>query len=793
MAGGGESLCEVGVLNDLSGAEGVALTRGGEDDRDTACRGGLCAPSVVVLAVGGDGVRDAGLVVSGQRGAERGRPVLLEVLIKAPDSARHVGANIESVSANDSCSVGSDCVASLSVSSAHAVGIVEHVENVEKIENVFSDGMVTNEVAVERVACTMLLGDVECTSDREAGMGDAGARCRLAPRGQIPVEREPVTAPGLNVDNSDWFRLVAPSLERERVEQLYCTLRVADLQEKGRVELVIDVFMDCIRGVCSCVFSIEGAPAQLRPCRMFAECFCRGDVDPDWDYVLRGVCFGYRVIDAECSSSYSCSNYSSITKSPIGDTMSARLQLEIAEGLVTIVEQECVCTHALGSVPKGRDDFRAIVDCSNPAGVCVNAHTWSCRSKFSYNSVDSVTDFLQQDDALATVDISNAYRAVNTHPDSRARQGLRWDFGDGVVCMRDNRLCMGLSSSPYVFSKISDFVVRCLVREGFNCCVNYLDDFCLVGRDVEACREAQRALVAILGRIGFFVSFKKLSPAAGVTKFLGIEIDSVKMELRLPADKLKKLQIQLEKFIRKRKASKVELESLGGILAHCCKVVHGGRTFSRRIYDLMASARRNHHKVRLNEEFREDLRWWLEFAAVFNGHARIIPTRAPAVSVYSDASMSGFGALHGSDWVAGYFGFRQVNGVVELGHHWAGASDPGCATDNINVLEMWPILVGVRRWASGWRDKLVVFVTDNTQVCAALNTGRSKNKTTMCWLRLIFWESVKHNFRVKSVYINTNDNVICDSLSRLDCYKNIARVRDADVAKHLCCHHIFNC
>ena len=58
-------------------------------------------------------------------------------------------------------------------------------------------------------------------------------------------------------------------------------------------------------------------------------------------------------------------------------------------------------------------------------------------------------------------------------------QGLSWYFndGEGLVFLRDNRLCMGLNSSSYVFSKISDFVIRCIIREEFTEYVNYLDDF----------------------------------------------------------------------------------------------------------------------------------------------------------------------------------------------------------------------------------------------------------------------------------------------------------------------------
>ena len=135
---------------------------------------------------------------------------------------------------------------------------------------------------------------------------------------------------------------------------------------------------------------------------------------------------------------------------------------------------------------------------------------------------------------------------------------------------------MGLSSSPYVFSKLSDFVVRCMVREGYSDCINYLDDFCIVARTKREGEAAQRALVGILRRLGFYVSFKKVTPPAQVVRFLGIDIDSVRIELRLPVDKLEKLRTKLKSFLRRRKGTKGELESLAGILAHCCKVIHGG-------------------------------------------------------------------------------------------------------------------------------------------------------------------------------------------------------------------------
>ena len=600
--------------------------------------------------------------------------------------------------------------------------------------------------------------------------------------------------PELANQNEDWFRVIGPEPTRWVVESLVCTLWVMDLNLGVCTDRAIDIFLNCINGVCTCNYFIEGAVAQLKPCRAFAEAFYRGDLDPDWEFILRGLCFGFKVINSDCVSAYESGNYSSITEGDVGDRMTARLSEEIDAGLVSVVSEPCICIHPFGCVPKGHDDFRAIVDCSTPAGVCVNDHTDTCRCNFSYNSVESVTDVLQPGDFICTVDISNAYRAVNTHPVSRNRQGLKWIFSGETQFLRDNRLCMGLSSSPYIFSKISDFIVRCLVREGFDQCVNYLDDFCLVGRTRIECSRAQSTLVLILRRLGFFVNFKKLTPPCEVTRFLGIDIDSVAMELRLPMDKLQKLKNQLRYFLSKKKATRKELEVLGGILAHCCKVVHGGRTFSRRVYDLIASVRKSSHKLRLNEDFKMDLKWWIRFSDTFNGKCRIIPSTLPNRSVYSDSSLSGFGALHGLDWLAGEFSvYPGPTLSTWLGHHFVRAEDEGCCTDNINVLELWPIVMAIDRWKESWRDQTIIFVTDNTQVMAALNTGRSKNKTMMRWLRRIFWESIQFNFDIQAVYVNTKFNTICDGLSRLNCFKNIARIRDADEAALMCCHQLFNC
>ena len=83
-----------------------------------------------------------------------------------------------------------------------------------------------------------------------------------------------------------------------------------------------------------------------------------------------------------------------------------------------------------------------------------------------------------------------------------------------------------------------------------------------------------------------------------------------------------------------------------------------------------------------------------------NVRAGIIPPSLACLAVNSNASLAGFGALHGDEWLARVFAGEQLMDLA-LSHHLCGAEDEGCTTDNINVLEMWPVLGGIRCWAAG--------------------------------------------------------------------------------------------
>ena len=76
------------------------------------------------------------------------------------------------------------------------------------------------------------------------------------------------------------------------------------------------------------------------------------------------------------------------------------------------------------------------------------------------------------------------------------------------------------------------------------------------------------------------------------------------MEARLPPDKLVKSQDLISGFLRRRKVTLREIQSLTGLLNFACSVVVPGRAFLRRLIDLTIGIRHPHFLIRLTRKVR---------------------------------------------------------------------------------------------------------------------------------------------------------------------------------------------
>lgn len=81
-----------------------------------------------------------------------------------------------------------------------------------------------------------------------------------------------------------------------------------------------------------------------------------------------------------------------------------------------------------------------------------------------------------------------------------------------------------------------------------------------------------------------------------------MELDELKFEIRLPAEKLERLKSEMKAFQNKRTATLRQQQSLIGTLNYDCAVVPHGRTFLRRIINLTRGLQKSFYHRNLDKE-----------------------------------------------------------------------------------------------------------------------------------------------------------------------------------------------
>ena len=329
-----------------------------------------------------------------------------------------------------------------------------------------------------------------------------------------------------------------------------------------------------------------------------------------------------------------------------------------------------------GVIPKrSSGKWHLIVDLSSPEGHSVNDGIDADLCSLKYVTVDAAVAAVKQiglGAELAKVDIQSAYRIIPVHPEDRWLLGMVWE---GALYI-DTVLPFGLRSAPKIFNAVADAVEWIVRQQGVSTVFHYLNDFLIVGNPhTRDCTVQASVLREVFEHLGIPVAMEKLEGPATVLTFLRIEINTKEMILhlpttkemilRLPTTKLVELQDLVTSWLGKKSCLKRELQSLAGKLQHACKVVRPGRTFLRRVFELLSMTSRKHHHIHLNAMFRSDLLWWSTFLSTWNGVAIIPEEGDSGIKLFTDASGGiGCGAWCGNQWLQ--YKWPQTNSFRNL-------------------------------------------------------------------------------------------------------------------------------
>ena len=420
----------------------------------------------------------------------------------------------------------------------------------------------------------------------------------------------------------------------------------------------------------------------------------------------------------------------------------------------------------IGVIPKGSSGkWRLIVDLSAPKGSSVNDNIDENLCSLSYISVEDAVEEIMargQGSQLAKVDIQSAYRIIPVHPEDWRLLGMSWENSLFI----DTTLPFGLRSAPKIFTAVADAAEWIAKQQGVTTILHYLDDYLVIGSPGSMeCTANVAILLTTFDRLGIPVALNKLEGPSPVLTFLGIELDTVQGIMRLPPQKLQELQNLIGMWVEKKSCYKRDLESLVGKLQHACKVVKPGRTFLRRMFELLRGVAEKYHHIRLSNAFRSDLRWWHTFLNAWNGKAMMRAQNqwSPAVKVFTDASGEvGCGALWGSHWL-------QLK--------WA---DMATWKDiPITQKEVLPAVLACAVWGHQWRAKRVLLHCDNEAAVAVLNAGYSHDSLIMHLLRTLFFIKAHFDLDLRVTHIPGKDNGVADAISRDDLVTMFSQVPTA--------------
>ena len=232
---------------------------------------------------------------------------------------------------------------------------------------------------------------------------------------------------------------------------------------------------------------------------------------------------------------------------------------------------------------------------------------------------------------------------------------------------------------PIGFQCLSDGVRYIMKQEGPQIW-NYIDDFLCVAVPSKI-QHSYSCLQNLLHELGLTVSKKKLVPP-GTPKVvcLGILVNTEDCSVFITPEKLtviKQLRLQ---WSTKTSCSKKELQSLLGSLLYVAKCIKYTRFFLNRMFTLLREYYFQ-NKIKLNQEFHRDLKWFNTFLSVYNG---ISFFQYPYTKVvHSDACTTSLGAIYNGQVYA-----------LQVPESWCQC--------NIAHLEMINILVALKVWHKLW-------------------------------------------------------------------------------------------
>lgn len=347
---------------------------------------------------------------------------------------------------------------------------------------------------------------------------------------------------------------------------------------------------------------------------------------------------------------------------------------------------------------------------------------------------------------FCTIDLKNAYYTIPVHP--AHKKYLKFSFQKQTYCF--NCLPFGLATAPWVFTKILKPVLARFRSQGITLVI-YLDDCIILGKNYEECLRFTNIVKSQLEDLGFVINEEKshLHPSQ-TCKFLGFVFNSKNMTLSLPAEKRKSLLKECIKFRNCKSCSIRKFAMFIGKLISACPALDYSWLYTKNFENIKNASLALHSGnfdalMCLPESLEDDFSWWLNNLPA--GYRKINRVSF-SLEIFSDASLSGWGACCNNESIHGFWNSDQRK-------------------HNIHFLELLAAFNALKSFCKHLTNTNILLRIDNTTSIAYINKmGGSRFRLLNDLTRQIWIWCQHRNLFIFASYINTTENVLADRESR---------------------------
>jgi hypothetical protein len=481
--------------------------------------------------------------------------------------------------------------------------------------------------------------------------------------------------------------------------------------------------------------------------------------------ILCGVDIGYR---GSRQQQITCPNF--IDSEAEERAVTADLQNEISLGRIAgpftrSPFQHFRCSPLKTVEKKGKPgQYRVIHHLSHPHGRSINTYTadWPCHLARLDDALNIVRR-LGRGCCMAKMDVKSAYRIIPVRPADWSILGIYWQ----QRFFFHRTLPFGLRSSCHLWERYATAVQWIITNIlHIDNITHYVDDFFLAALRDHQCGDDLRRTKSIWSELGVPDEAKKTEGPSTRLVFLGILIDSEAMSISLHQTRLAAIRTTLRSWQQRTTCSLRQLQSIIGVLSFASMVVRHGRTFLQHMRDAATTYNdvddpHDTTVVPLSADFQEDITWWYQFMAQWNGVSLLWDTEwmdtSDILQPHTDACVEGYAAVCGKEW----FHARWTEGQRQL------AQDASMTRDSMPWKELYAIVAAAATWGQRWSRRKVIFYTDCMPVVQALNKGASRTRRMMQLIRILHFHAARYSFVYSVQHLPGADNAIADELSRV--------------------------